>query len=210
MSAQIALVDDDPAVLDALGLFLEAHGFRVLRWASAIELLAGLAAHPALDCIVSDVRMPSLSGLELQERLKALDSPIPLILITGHGDIDMAVRAIKAGAHDFLEKPFKEDRLLNSIQIAISAARTRQTEVLEIAHLRSLRQQLTDREREVMNLAADGYTNKEIGEALGISFRTVEIHRAKVMDKMQAASLADLVRIAIRLGGEADERSRRE
>lgn len=197
----VLLVDDDPAVLDALGLYLESKGFNVARLDKAQDALDRIAAGGPASCIVCDVRMDGLTGLDLQERLEEAGSKIPLILITGHGDIDMAVRAIKAGAHDFLEKPFQEQRLAASIHAALSAARARQTETDEVEHLRALRDQLTDREREVMDLAAEGLTNREIGTRLGISFRTVEIHRAKAMEKMGASSLADLVRFAIRLQG---------
>ncbi|RTL71216.1 MAG: response regulator transcription factor [Hyphomicrobiales bacterium] len=195
----IILVDDDPAVLDALGLYLESKGFGVVRLDDAKAALARVTSAPADACIVCDVRMPGMTGLELQDRLRAMGSPVPLILITGHGDIDMAVRAIKAGAHDFLEKPFQEHRLVASIQAALAAARARQSEVDEVGALRGLRSSLTERERHVMDLAVEGLTNRDIGAKLGISFRTVEIHRANAMEKMGAASLADLVRMSIKL-----------
>jgi two-component system response regulator FixJ len=195
----VILVDDDPAVLDALGLYLESKGFGVVRLDDARDALARATSAPADACVVCDVRMPGMTGLELQDKLTAMGSAVPLILITGHGDIDMAVRAIKAGAHDFLEKPFQEHRLVASIQAALAAARARQSEVDEVGALRGLRSSLTERERDVMDLAVEGLTNRDIGAKLGISFRTVEIHRANAMEKMGAASLADLVRMSIKL-----------
>lgn len=195
----IHLIDDDAAVLDSLGLYLESKGFNVHRHGRADEVATLELEADGTTCIVSDVRMPGMSGLELQQALKVRGASVPLILITGHGDIDMAVAAIKAGAHDFLEKPFDERRLVASIEKAIEAQQGRRIADIEIASLRARLRDLSERQHQVMDLAVNGRTNKEIGATLGISPRTVEIYRAKVMERMGAKTLADLVRIALSL-----------
>lgn len=195
----IYLIDDDEAVLDSLGLYLDTKGLIVHRFKRAEPALAALYLARGMACIVSDVRMPGLSGLELQSELARRGSALPLILITGHGDIEMAVAAIKAGAHDFLEKPFDERRLLTAIEVAVAATEKRQSASIELSELAARRAELSDRQQQVMDLAVQGRTNKEIGFELGISPRTVEIYRAKVMERMNAATLADLVRLAVRL-----------
>lgn len=197
----VHLIDDDEAVLDSLGQFLETEGYTVHRHSraeTALELL-GSAEPPTI--VVSDVRMPGLTGLDLQKEMARRGSSIPLILITGHGDIAMAVSAIKAGAHDFLEKPFDEQRLHEAIAAAVAETAVRQRSEQELADLATRRAELSERQRQVMDLAAKGRTNKEIGIELGISPRTVEIYRARVMERMGARTLADLVRIAVQLGG---------
>lgn len=198
----VHLIDDDEAVLDALALYLESKGYTVHRYTRAEPALArsANAAWPA--CIVSDVRMPGISGLDFQRELARIGCRLPLILITGHGDIAMAVAAIKAGAHDFLEKPFDEKRLLAAIEAALRASEAQQETAQELADLAARRAELSERQRQVMDLAVKGYTNKEIGAELRISPRTVEIYRARVMERMGAATLADLVRIAVKLTGE--------
>lgn len=194
----VALIDDDPAVLDSLQMVLRGHGLQVQCFPSAEAFLAS-PDKSSVDCIVSDVRMPGMTGLDLQRALASLDSPLPLILVTGHGDIAMAVAAIKAGAHEFLEKPFDERRLREAIDAALATAEHHQASAAELADLVARRAELSDRQREVMDLAAKGRTNKEIGLELGISPRTVEIYRARVMERMGAKTLADLVRIAVKL-----------
>lgn len=195
----IFLIDDDEAILDSLGLYLDTKGIVVHRFPRAEPALDALHLSDELTCIVSDVRMPGLSGLELQSELTRRGSTLPLILITGHGDIAMAVAAIKAGAHDFLEKPFDERRLLTAIEVAVAAMDKRQSASCELSELAARRAELSERQQQVMDLAVQGRTNKEIGIELGISPRTVEIYRAKVMERMGAATLADLVRLAVRL-----------
>lgn len=197
--ATVHLIDDDEAVLDALGQYLEARGFVVHRHARADGVLELIAGAPAATCIVSDVRMPGMSGLDLQGELGRRGHPVPLILITGHGDIDMAVAAIKAGAHDFLEKPFDESRLAAAIDASLAERASRVDADREVAELAGRRAGLSERQCQVMDLAVRGRTNKEIGAELGISPRTVEIYRAKVMERMGAVTLADLVRIALAL-----------
>lgn len=199
--ATIHLIDDDAAVLDALGLYLEAKGHAVHRYSKAEPVLDRVRGDAWPACIVSDVRMPGMSGLDLQRELARIGCRLPLILITGHGDIEMAVAAIKAGAHDFLEKPFDEKRLLVAIEAALRATEVQYGNAQELSDLTARRAELSERQQQVMDLAVKGYTNKEIGAELGISPRTVEIYRAKVMERMGAATLADLVRISVKLAG---------
>lgn len=197
----VHIIDDDEGVLDSLRMFLEQQDMAVhchTRADHFLEIADGIQA-PA--CIVSDVRMPGMSGLALQKELARRGSTLPFLVITGHGDIDMAVATVKAGAHDFLEKPFNEWRLLASIQSAMAAATRQQSEALDRDDHRRRRATLSDRQQQVMDLAIKGRTNKEIGAELGISHRTVEIYRARVMERMGAETLADLVRIGMSLKG---------
>ena len=196
---KIALIDDDAAVLDSLCLFFERNGVVVSCFSAAEEFLAIWDAVQTLDCVVADVRMPGLSGVDLVRWIRARGSSLPIILITAHGDVDMAVAAIKLGAFDFMEKPFNEERLLESVRMAISQARHAQQDAADLAELRSRVQGLSDRQREVMTLAVAGLSNKEIALRLRISPRTVEIHRAWMMERMEARNLAELVRMAMRL-----------
>src|SRR5665811_1746476 len=152
-----------------------------------------------LDCVVADVRMPGMSGLDLVRRFANEGIPVPVILITGHGDIDMAVAAIKLGAFDFIEKPFDESRLLESIENATGDARRKQYATAELSDLRSRFEGLSERQRQVLELAVTVLSNKEIATRLGISFRTVEIHRAWMMERMGARNLAELVRMEMQL-----------
>lgn len=196
---EVHLIDDDTAILESLGDYLETQGLRVHRHARADTALITLAGDPSRTCIISDVRMPGMSGIELQKALAAQGSQLPLILITGHGDIEMAVSAVKAGAHDFLEKPFNERRLLDAIKKAVTATVARRQHAFRLAELRARKAELSERQAQVMDLAVRGRTNKEIGVELGISPRTIEIYRARVMERMGAATLADLVRISVQL-----------
>jgi two-component system response regulator FixJ len=195
----IALVDDDEAVLDSLRLYFVAIGHDVAAFPEADSLLEALTNGFEPDCIVSDIRMPGLSGLELQAVLSERAITIPLILITGHGDVEMAVGAIKAGAHDFIEKPFDERRLLASIQEAVSKRGKGVEEEAEIAAIAGKVAELSERQRQVMDLAVQGLSNKQIANQLGISPRTVETYRAWVMERTGAKNLAELVRLAMRL-----------
>ena len=156
---------------------------------------------PPFDCVVADVRMPGLSGIDLVRRFAEEGRATPIILITGHGDIDMAVAAIKLGAFDFIEKPFDESRLLKSIHNAASNASSRQRTAVELSEIRTRLENLTERQRQVLDLAVAGLSNKEIAERLGISFRTVENHRAWMMERMGARNLAELVRMDMMLKG---------
>ncbi len=195
----VALIDDDEAVLDALETFLRRRGLMVTTFAAAQPFLDAIDAGSAFDCAVTDVRMPGMSGLELQSILKERARTLPLIIITGHGDIDMAVSAVKAGAADFFEKPTDDGRLLTSIRTAVSNARAKQRDEAERSDLARRYDLLSDRQREVMQLAIRGLSNKEIAAQLGISPRTVEHYREWVMERMQAASFAELVHMAARL-----------
>ncbi len=195
----IALIDDDRAVLDSLRLYLERNGIRVSCFSAAEGFLATKDLERSLDCVVADVRMPRLSGIDLVRQMVGRGSSIPIILITAHGDVDMAVAAIKLGAFDFIEKPFDEKRLLESIRAAVSRTRQARDDAADLRELRTRVDTLTDRQREVMQLAGAGLSNKEIALRLRISPRTVEIHRAWMMERMQARNLAELVRMVMRL-----------
>lgn len=192
----VVLIDDDAAVLQSLRMLLQHRGLTVHCFASGEGFLEE-AGDDVFDCVVSDIRLPGMSGLDLQQELKRRRPEIPLILITGHGDIEMAVAAIKQGAVDFIEKPFDDDRLVASIGDAIERRKKLQTEQGERAELESRVAELSPRQREVMALVVQGYANKEIAHRLDISSRTVENYRAWVMEKMGARNLADLVRKAL-------------
>lgn len=192
-SRLIYVVDDDDAFRDSLRWLLESAGYRVAAFPSAERFLAShRAGHGA--CLLLDVRMPGLSGIELQEELNRRGDGIPVIFLTGHGDVPMAVEAVKKGAFDFVEKPFGNSRLVALIeQVATLDAPVRH----ERAEQRSATVRLstlTEREREVLDLVSIGRRNKQIAEALGISIKTVEAHRAHAMEKMGAASIAEVVR----------------
>jgi two-component system response regulator FixJ len=194
----IALIEDDEAILRSLGMLLESRGVAVRAYASAESFLADAEAGPA-QCVVTDIRMPGMSGLELQRELKARDAAVPVILITGHGDIAMAVQAIKQGAFDFIEKPLDDERLIASIAQAVERGQRARVEQSERELLEARVAELSPRQVEVMHLVADGFSNKEIALKLDISPRTVENYRAWVMEKMGASNLADLVRKVIAL-----------
>jgi two-component system response regulator FixJ len=193
----IALIDDDPAVLDSLRLYFAGRNVAAACFGTAEEFLAALDRAPAFDCIVSDVRLPRMSGLDLVRALAERGFDKPIILITGHGDIDMAVAAIKAGAFDFIEKPFDENRLLDGIRKAVESDRKETSDTAELEQLRARFDTLSRRQREVMELAAAGLSSKEIGARLQISAKTVENHRAWLMERIGARNLADLVRMAM-------------
>jgi two-component system response regulator FixJ len=197
----IALIEDDEAILRSLTLLLERRGIPVNPYASAESFLAARAA-PSPQCVVSDIRMPGMSGMELQQELRKRGSAVPVILITGHGDIAMAVQAIKQGAFDFIEKPFDDELLIESIAQAIESGHRRSLEQSERALLKARVAELSPRQIEVMRLVADGFSNKEIAHKLNLSPRTVENYRAWMMEKMAAKNLADLVRKVIALGFE--------
>ena len=196
---QIALVEDDAAVLDSLQLYLARQDLETSCFGAAQDLLDAVDGGAQFNCIVSDVRMPGMSGLDLVRHLVARSVVAPIILITGHGDIDMAVSAIKSGAFNFIEKPFDEARLLASIRNALEIARQRTLDAAETKELHSRLQTLSERQRQVMELAVAGLSNKEIGSQLNISPKTVENHRAWVMERTGAKRLADLVRIGMHI-----------
>lgn len=198
--ARIALVDDDTAVLDALTTYLRKSGYDVESFSQAGSLLEALDGGSSFTCVVSDVRMPGLSGLDLQRELSVRGLRWPLILITGYGDITTAVAAVKAGAHDFLEKPFDEERLKDSIRAAVTEVSHTQADDEYLEQISERVDSLSERQREVMILAAQGFTNKEIAKKMDIGTRTVESYRSWVMERTGAKNLADLIRMAMRLG----------
>lgn len=177
---------------------LESVGFNVKTFASAQDFLKA-KIHDDLGCLVLDVRMPGISGLDLQEKLASAKSPLPVIFITGHGTVPMSVRAMKAGAVDFLQKPFEEQDLLDAIHRAITRQKEEKSKKDEADRLQRRLKALTSREYEVFSLLVTGMANKEIAYRLGTSERTVKAHRAQVMEKMNAGSFADLVRFAEKL-----------
>jgi FixJ family two-component response regulator len=191
----INIVDDDPEVCRALRFAVESAGFRVATYATAREFLSGDAAVQP-GCLILDIRLPGTNGLELQERLVALGSSIPVIVISGYADVPLAVRAMRRGAIDLLEKPFDHQLLLDRIRQAVEIDRQTHLRRRDTARVKARLDRLTPREREVMRLVVQGYANKRIAATLGISMKTVEAHRAHVMRKMKAESLAELVKMA--------------
>jgi two-component system, LuxR family, response regulator FixJ len=200
---RIFIVDDDEAIRDSLQLLLQSAGFRdIVAYGSAREFLAEAEPGPG-ECLLLDVRMPDMDGLELQEALNRRGLKLPVIIMTGHGDVPIAVRAMKAGANDFLEKPFSDELLLDCLRRARAQAAESLRGQEEADETRRRVQTLTPRERDVMRGMIAGRPNKLIAHELGISPRTVEIHRARVMDKMAARSLSALVRMALAAGIDA-------
>ncbi len=194
----IFIVDDDPSVRESTRLMLEGVGFDVKTFASAQDFL-NVKLQEGPGCLILDVRMPGISGLDLQEKLVSAKTALPVIFITGHGTVPMSVRAMKAGAIDFLQKPFEEQDLLDAISRAITRQREERSKKDEADKLQQRLKALTPREYEVFSLLVTGMANKEIAYKLGTSERTVKAHRAQVMEKMEARSFADLVRFAEKL-----------
>ena len=190
----VYVVDDDQAIRHAMELLMRSVGLDYEIFHSGDDFLASHTNERA-GCLVLDIRMPGLGGLELQEKLNELGSTLPVIFITGHGDVPMAVEAMQKGAVDFIQKPFRDQDLLDRIGEALKTDEERRMARAEQAEVMSRVEKLTNREREVLDLVVTGKPNKVIAYELGVSQRTVEIHRARVMEKMQAKSLADLVRM---------------
>ncbi len=190
----VFIVDDDQAIRHAMELLMRSVGLDYEIYHSADDFLEKFS-HEKAGCLVLDIRMPGLGGLELQDKLIEMRSSLPIIFITGHGDVPMAVEAMQKGAVDFIQKPFRDQELLDRIGEALKTDQERRTELEEHAEVQSRINKLTKREHEVFDLVVTGKPNKVIAYELGVSQRTVEIHRARVMEKMQARSLADLVRM---------------
>jgi len=198
-AASVFIVDDDEAVRSSLRLLIRSVGLQAQAFASAREFLDAYdARHPG--CLVLDVRMPGMSGLELQQELNQRGATIPVVFITGHGDVPMAVEAMQQGAFDFLQKPFRDQDLLDRVQRAMSRDAELRASMAARSEIMTRLAALTPREMEVLRLVTRGKANKVVGAELGVSQRTVEIHRAHVMEKMRAGSLAELVRMVLDAG----------
>lgn len=194
----VFVVDDDDGVRTSLGILLDSAGYRAVPFSAATDFLAQYdAARPG--CLLLDMRMPGMTGMELMQELAQRGAFLPVIFITGHGDVPLAVEAMKAGAFDFLQKPFSSRDLLERIERALAADTEARQLLSRIAELRQRHATLTPREKEVMGLIVSGHANKVIAMDLGLSERTVEIHRARVMEKMATRSVAHLVRMALEL-----------
>ena len=195
----VHVIDDDDSARHSLEFLIDCAGMQVRSYPSAVEFLK---AAPAIErgCIVTDVRMPEMNGIELVARLKEMSIPDPVIVITGHADVPMAIQAMKQGVSDFIEKPFSDDVILDAIRAALAQASDRQERDAKREEVRSRLETLSQREREVLDGLVEGHANKVIAFDLGISARTVEVYRANVMTKMQARSLSELVRMASLVG----------
>lgn len=192
MDRTVFIVDDDPTVLDATKMLVESMGFKASIFASAVEFLDNFQPEWR-GCLILDVRMPSMSGIDLQSELTRRECHLPIIFITGHGDVPLAVRAMQAGAIDFLEKPYNDQRLLDGINKAFEVENANYAQKKEISEIRTMLEELTPREKEVMHRVVSGQANKVIAAELSLSERTVEIHRSRVMNKMSCRSVAELV-----------------
>jgi RNA polymerase sigma factor (sigma-70 family) len=195
----VFIVDDDESVRKALARLITSVGLKVEAFSSAIEFLKR-DHYDGPSCLVLDIRMPGLSGLDLQAELAKAQRTLSIVFITGHGNIPMSVQAIKAGAVDFLEKPFDEQALLDAVHLGIQKDRAAKENLAELKEIQECVESLTPREREVFALVVTGMLNKQIAFEMGISEKTIKVHRARVMQKMQAESLADLVRLAEKAG----------
>lgn len=198
LPATVYVIDDDEAVRNSLRLLLKSVGLPVKTFGSAKEFLPSYDPHQS-GCMVLDIRMPGMSGLELLQQLNLKGATIPVVFITGHGDIPMAVEAMQNGAFDFLQKPFRDQDLIDRVQRALERDASTRAQLKATDKIRQHLETLTPREREVLELVTAGKPNKVMAADLGVSQRTIEIHRARVMEKMQARSLAQLVRMVLDL-----------
>lgn len=193
---RVYVVDDDAAVRQSVAWLMESVSLATESFASAVDFLHHY--HPAMrGCVVLDLRMPRMSGLELQDALREAHCDLPIIFVTGHGEVSSAVQALKSGAFDFLEKPFSNNRLLERVQAALTWEAERFARTVDEAQLRRRFTTCTARELQVLDHLVDGASNKQVADALDISVKTVEVHRARLMEKTQAASFAELVRFAL-------------
>ena len=192
----VHVVDDDEAVRDSLQWLLEGKDYRVRCFDSAESFLSRFDARE-VACVLADIRMNGMSGLELQDKLIERKSPLPIVFITGHGDVPMAVSSMKKGAMDFIEKPFKEEELVSLVERMLEKARVSFSQHLEAASRDALLSRLTAREAQVLERIVAGRLNKQIADDLGISIKTVEAHRANIMEKLNANTVADLLKIAL-------------
>jgi two-component system response regulator FixJ len=200
---KVYVIDDDEAMRDSLNFLLGAADFDVTLFESAQQFLE-VAAGVDFGCVVSDVRMPGVDGIEMLKRLKASRSTLPVLIMTGHGDVPLAVEAMKLGAIDFLEKPFEDDRLIGMVDVALKQAASGARTEAETQDIATRVASLSPRERQVMEGVVAGLSNKMIARDYDISPRTIEVYRANVMTKMQAGSLSELVRLAMRAGAVKD------
>lgn len=198
----VYVVDDDEAVRDSLQWLLEGKDYRVRCFDSAESFLARFDPRE-VACLIADIRMDGMSGLELQDKLLERKSPLPIVFITGHGDVPMAVNSMKKGAMDFIEKPFKEDALVALVERMLDQARSAFSHSQEAASREALLSRLTTREAQVLERIVAGRLNKQIADDLGISIKTVEAHRANVMEKLNANTVADLLKIALAASSQA-------
>ncbi|MEO1007809.1 MAG: response regulator transcription factor [Planctomycetota bacterium] len=198
-TATVFIVDDDPSMRDSLRWLVESVGLHVETFPNADDFLDQFESETP-GCLVLDVRMPGSSGMELLDSLKARGVELPVIMITGHGDVPMAVQALKRGAIDFLEKPFRDQELLEQITRGIELDAERRESVQGVSGIQERLESLTPREREVMELVVAGYANKQVAAKLGLSEKTIEVHRSRVMSKMKAQTLPCLVKMAIAVG----------
>ena len=206
MSAEpiVCIVDDDEAVRESLQILLETMGYSANAYESGPAFLEDCSAIET-GCVLLDVRMPKMSGIEVQQRLSEIRSDLPVIIVTGHGDVTMAVQAMRAGAVDFIEKPFQEEALLQSVQDTLALADQTHKRVEVVSKIKERIARLTPREREVFDQLILGHSNKAIGRVLDCSPRTVEIHRARIMEKTETESVAQLVRMVMVAGIEVEE-----
>ena len=192
----VHIVDDDDAIRDALLELLDSVGMKAIGFESANLFMAEL--NPSIaGCLVLDIRMPGMSGLELQKKLHEMDSTLPIIFITGHADVPMAIEAMKYGAVEFIEKPFRDQELLDCINSAMKYARESYERNIERKHVQERLNSLTEREKEALELLSDGHPNKVIADKMGISQRTVENHRANLLEKLEAKSTAALIKLLL-------------
>ena len=202
----VFVIDDDEAVRLSTEMLIRSMGLRAESFASATEFLDDFDPQQPC-CLILDIRMPGMSGLELQEHLVERDVSVPIIFVTGHGEVPMAVKAMKAGAVDFIQKPFRDQELIDRVHFALEEDVETRAKAADVQAIDAKMQTLTTREAEVMDLVVDGKANKEIAFDLGLSPRTVEIHRARVMSKMGAGSLAGLVRMVLTSRGPTNSHS---